>query len=85
VFPWPVAQRDDDAGCARVQIRQQRWTTIETRRHDWPTIKRDVLKERSVAIGRLGKLALALIIILLFVMDVVLAYLYVNASLAPPL
>jgi hypothetical protein len=36
-----------------------------------------------VAIGRLGKLALALIIILLFVMDVVLAYLYVNASLSP--
>jgi hypothetical protein len=38
-----------------------------------------------VVIGRLGRLALALVVILLVIMDVALAYLYVNASLNPTL
>jgi hypothetical protein len=36
-----------------------------------------------VAIDRLGRLALALLVIILFIVDVALAFLYVNASLNP--
>ncbi len=46
-------------------------------------INHEAQKERSVAIGRLRRLALALVIILLVIFDIALAYFYVNASLNP--
>jgi hypothetical protein len=42
-------------------------------------------KEQAMAVEQRGRLMLALFVVVLFIMDVVLAYLYVNASLTPPI